>query len=156
MKTKTHQPSKQSALARIQKQFPQVKKVRDATETISVTVIPADAVKGRRKDPATCALARACVRTSIADAAIIGLSSSWLIKGDTATRYLTSEGVSREITSFDRHQDFQSGNDYKLSRVGKSKRLGKIWEGTGPHLTTKKVTQKIHHTANVRIIRRHA
>ncbi len=157
MKTKTHQPSKHSALTRIQKQFPQVTKVRDSKRTIEVTVEPQDSAQGRKKDPQSCALARACVRTKIADAAIIGLSFSWLIKGDTAIRYKTSTGVGREITSFDRHHDFASGKDYKLSKIAKSNRLGKRWTGPrSPHASKRPVTQKFHHTANVRIISRHA
>ncbi len=151
------QPNK-AALYQIRKQFPSVTKVRDSKRTIEVSVIPEDSVKGRKKDPQTCALARACVRTNVADAAVIGLSFSWLIKGNTATRYKTSVGVGREITSFDRHQDFASGRDYKLSKVSKSNRLGKTHHQSprSPHYGSRKQTQKYHHTANVRIIRRHA
>ncbi len=151
------QPNK-AALHQIRKQFPSVTKVRDSKRTIEVSVIPEDSVKGRKKDPQTCALARACVRANVADAAIIGLAFSWLIKGNTATRYKTSVGVGREITSFDRHHDFAVGRDYKLSKVSKSNRLGKVYKPAprSPHATSRPATQKYHHTANVRIIKRHA
>lgn len=142
--------------AAIRKQFPQVTKVRDARRTIEVNVLPIDATSGRKKDPNACALVKACLRERIADAAIIGLAYSWLIKKNVATRYKTSVGVSREITSFDRHQDFQPGKDYKLSKVSPRMRMGaKQWPKTGPHKTKRVQTQRVHHTAHVRQLRRY-
>src|SRR6266536_185942 len=141
---------------RIREALPQVTKVRDADSTINITVLPKDSAAGRRRDPNNCALARACVREKIADAAVIGIGSSWLIKGNVATRYLTSEAVSREITSFDRHHDFAAGQDYKLSRIPPAKRLGKKeWPKTGPHIRTKIDASAYHHTANIRVIRKY-
>src|SRR6266550_1073246 len=121
-----------SALNVIKKTFPQVEKVIDATKSIKINVTSADSASGRKKDSANCALAKACVREKIADAAIIGIGFSYLIKGKIATRYKTSNSVSREITSFDRHQDFAEGNDYTLSKVGPSARLGKFKGDGGP------------------------
>lgn len=145
------------SLRRIQKTFPQVKHVRDARRTIAVNVSTEDNKKGRRKDPAGCAMARACVRQKIADGAIIGLTYSWLIKGDTATRFHTSTGVSREITSFDRHHDFASGRNYKLSKVSPSNRMGtrKNWHNRDvrkgqPYREPK---QKTHRTIRIRTIK---
>jgi hypothetical protein len=40
-------------------------------------------------------------------------------------RYKTSVAVGREITSFDRHHEFATGNDYLLSNVPPSSRLGR-------------------------------
>ncbi len=62
------------------------------------------------------------------------------------------------LASFDRHQDFATGRDYKLSKISKSNHLGK-WHKKAPrspHDGPKPKTQKYHHTANVRFIRRHA
>lgn len=112
-----------SALNTVKKLFPQVKKVVDATKTIYVSVSKADSKLGRKKDFANCALAKACLRQRVAEGAIIGLSFSYLIKGNIATRYKTSQTVSREITSFDRHQDFAAGKNYCLSKVSKGSRL---------------------------------
>ncbi len=140
----------------IKRDFPRVRKIVDATETLNITVIPQDAVTGRRKDPEGCALVKACVRQKIADAAIIGIGYSYLIKGDTATRYKTSEAVAREITSFDRHQDFAAGRNYKLSKVSKGSRLGckPHPEQSGPHTTTREpIPMAVHHTANVRVMK---
>ena len=147
-----------SALIVLQRDFPQVRKVKDARKSIKVSVTSRDSSSARKKDPKSCALARACVREKIADAAVIGIAYSYLIKGEIATRYKTSEGVAREITSFDRHQDFAEGKNYTLSRVGPSARLGVNKGEGGPHLTKRPNTRTIihgHHTSGVRIIRRY-
>jgi hypothetical protein len=146
-----------SALNIIRKKFPEVERVRDSRRTIVIRVKPIDTTSGRKKDPASCALARACVREQIADAAIIGIGYSWLIKGKVATRYKTSTGVGREITSFDRHQDFAAGSDYKLSRVAPSARMNKYKGNGGPHKTKRDDSKTVvhhHHTANIRVIRK--
>lgn len=135
--------------------FPQVNKIVDATESIRVTVTNADNKIGRKKDFAECALAKACKRTGVAEGTLIGMAFSYLINGDTATRYTTSTAVSREITSFDRNQQFEAGTNYCLSKVSPGNRLGikdprghregRVNKGTHPQ---KKV---IHHrTSNVR------
>jgi hypothetical protein len=139
----------------IKRDFPTVTKIVDAKETIEITVEPQDSVRGRRKDPAGCALVKACIRQKIADAAIIGIGYSYLIKGNTATRYKTSTAVGREITSFDRHNDFAAGRNYKLSRVSPKARLGYKDPGDGgPHTTTREHIPVVYHkTANVRVMR---
>lgn len=114
-----------NAVSRVRKYFPSVNHVRDATDTIKVAVRAADSRDGKKNDPGNCALARACRRELAADGAIIGIGFSYVIKGDVATRYKTSVGVAREITSFDRHQDFAIGADYILSRVPPASRLGR-------------------------------
>ncbi len=107
----------------VRKHFPQVNKVVDANDSIIVSVAKEDSVSGRKNDPKQCALAKACVRGG-ADGAIINIGFSYLIKGEVATRYKTSVGVGREITSFDRHQDFAVGRDYVLGKVSPGNRLG--------------------------------
>lgn len=143
---------------RIRDNFPKVTTVRDATKSIAIKVTKRDSLSGKKKDHEQCALARACVRSNVADGAIIGIGYSWLIKGKTATRYKTSTGVGREITSFDRHHDFAAGKDYVLSKVAKSNRLGtrnnpihgpKPSNGTAPH----KVVIR-HRTTNIRKIKK--
>ncbi len=136
---------------RIRRNFPQVTKVRDATESITISVATADSHTGKRKNPEQCALAHACKRQKIADGALIGIGVSWLVKGDTATRYFTSNGVSREITSFDRHHDFASGKDYVLSKVSPSGRLNKDQHRGGKHLKQHAQQQlHRHRTADIR------
>lgn len=140
--------------------FPNLEKVVDATEGVTVAVTKADSRSGRKKDPQDCALARACVRTKIADAAIIGIANSYLIKDNVATRYQTSVGVGREITSFDRHQDFASGKDYLLSKISETRKLGVHRyqaKASGPRLTEKvetAIVHRPHRTTKIRVMAR--
>lgn len=139
-----------SALTKIQKIFPQVKTVKDSKKSIAINVTKADSKAGRKKDFAHCALAKACVRTKIAEGAIIGLTTSYLINGTTATRYKTSVAVSREITSFDRHQDFAAGKAYKLMSVPPTmtfEKHNRRYKSSGRNGKQKKI---IHRTAFVR------
>lgn len=157
MQTQEVKPIKgNNALAIIRRQFPQVKQVVDAKKTISIQVTPQDCASGRKKDPNNCAMVKACVRTKIAEAAIVGVSYSYLIKGDKATRYKTSVGVGREITSFDRNQEFAEGDNYKLSKVAPSNALGKKYprNGKAPRKSTIPSPVAVHRTANIRVIRK--
>src|SRR6267378_8137210 len=104
---------KKTVLMRLQRLWPDVYTVEDAQENVIISVLDEDQ-KATRADPGDCALARACVREGIADAALIGKGISYLIKGNLATRYNTPESVAREIVSFDRHGDFAAGKDYHL------------------------------------------
>jgi hypothetical protein len=108
--------NKQTILNRIKKHFPAVKDVVDAKAPVFVEVLPEDGRIGRKKDPEGCAFARACLRKHLADGCIIGIAYSYLIKGSVATRYMTPGTVGREITSFDRHQDFAEGQNYPVER----------------------------------------
>ena len=105
-----------NALNKVRKMFPNVKQIVDAPESLTIPVEAIDCTKGRKKSPDRCALAQACIRHQIAEGAIIGMSTSYLIDKDTAYRFKTSPSLGREITSFDRHADFQPG-DYTLSRM---------------------------------------
>lgn len=158
MKAKTkssNPPPVANALNRVRKYFPNVNKVVDAAVPVTIAVIKKDSRIGKKKDPANCALARACVRTGLADGAIINIGTSYLIKGDLATRYSTGVAVGREITSFDRHQDFATGKDYRLSAVCPSNKLG-TKRPPGPMTRPKKGTSAPvvvhkHHTTRIRV-----
>lgn len=147
----------------LQKHFPQVEKVTDARESILVTVTKRDVDGGRRKEPGSCALAKACVRDQHADGALINLSFSYIIRGKVATRYKTSNTVSREIVSFDRHRDFATGINYRLSKVAPGARIGYRSPKSakrGPHLTTKVPPVAVHlpnhNTVRVRRVKKSA
>lgn len=160
MKHRTNKkPPGYGILTRLRKMFPLLEEVVDATEGVTVSVNRADSSGGRKKDPKSCALARACVRSKICDAAVIGIGNSYLIKDNIATRYKTSIGVGREITSFDRHQDFATGKDYLLSKIAPAMRLGERRKGRarGPHITNKTETaivHRSHRTSNIRVMAR--
>ena len=144
---------KSSSLKLVQKHFPQVERVVDADEGVAVTVTKRDCFNGKRKAPETCALAKACVRELEADGAIINITYSYLISGKVATRYQTSIAVGREITSFDRHHDFEPGK-YLLSRVRPSARLGySKHSGPSGRGTPWKMPKVIHRhkTENIRV-----
>lgn len=160
MKTKNIKTKSFKSLTRIRKLFPQVKHIKDAKSGILVSVDDSDNKKGRKKIASQCALAQACVRQKIADGAIINIGTSYLIRGNTAIRYKTSTGISREITSFDRHQHFEPGKDYLLSPISPSNTLERQREYSQTKKNkSKKWNEKYdknrwnkacHHTLNVR------
>ena len=138
------------ALAIVRKYFPRVKDVGDANVGMTVAVSAKDGKYSVPGDPSKCALARACRRTRTVDGAIIGLTYSYIIHGTKATRFKTSEGVSREIVSFDRHSDFAAGS-YRLSPVSESNRLGvNRGKSTHPQNGGTRKRPMIHRTVRVR------
>jgi len=116
--------AKQIVLKKLRQIWPDIRDVRDATEPVNISVEDQDRAKGRRKSSGECALARACVRTGIADAALIGAGTSYLKRGTVAIRYSTPESVAREVVSFDRHGDFAPGRDYHLAKMKPSQCFG--------------------------------
>lgn len=143
-------------LKRLQKTFPKIKEVVDATEPILICVSKKDSKEGKRKDPFKCALAKACVREQKCDGAYIGLNKSFIINGTKATRYTTGTSVGREITSFDRHHDFAEGKNYRLSPIAPSsritfKRSKKVREI--PQKMNKQYSH-FHRTANIRFLKK--
>lgn len=138
----------------IRRAFPQVKTIIDAKHPVEVHVKDSDCDKAEPLNPAECALAKATKREFKADAVVIGLSSSYIIKGTKAIRFDTPQAVQREIVSFDRHQDFAPGS-YKLvpkapaSRLGAQREYNRKKKTGGNH----KPTRKIHKTIKVREFR---
>jgi hypothetical protein len=96
----------------VRRLYPQVTTAIDAQAPIAVSVRQKDCSDAEKLDPTNCALARAAKREYKADGVIIGMSSSYIIRGTVATRYQTPEHVQREIVSFDRHGDFAPGEYY--------------------------------------------
>lgn len=140
------------ALAIVRKYFPKVKDVGDANTGVTVAVSAKDGKYSVPGDPSKCALARACRRTRTVDGAIIGLSYSYIIHGTKATRFKTSEGVSREIVSFDRHSDFAAGS-YRLSPVSPGNRLGMSrGKSTHPRNDATRTRPAVHRTVRVRAV----
>lgn len=146
-------------LALVQKYFPYVEEVVDASFTITITVKNIDVKKADTKEAANCPMARACVREKVGEGAIINLGYSYLINGKTAMRYKTSTAVARELTCFDRGGDFYAGLNYKLSKISASNRIGAnrgyrspASLKRGPHKTKKNLPEvHYHRTSDVRI-----
>lgn len=125
MKKKKRQPKRQGPkLPRsVRRSFPGVEEVVDATKAVEVTVTARDSSDGRRMRSTECAMARAAKREYDADGVIIGLTTSYIIKGKKAIRFQTTGSVAREIVSFDRHHDFAAGK-YELVPKSPANRLG--------------------------------
>ena len=131
----------------LRQNFPNVRHVVDATSGVQVEVSSRDSQEGQKNQPTECAMAKALRRDSHADGVVIGLSRSYVIKGDTAIRYMTPETVAREITSFDRHQDFAPGT-YALAPMSPSQRQdaprpGKPSSGSYPRRVVHKRTVRV-------------
>lgn len=103
--------------------YPKVEKVYDGEEVIIIEVLPEDERKGIPFDRNKCAMARATCRNTHSTGAIIGATSSFIIKGNTAYRYKNAETLTREVVSYDRAKIFLPGK-YRLSPFPPSNRLG--------------------------------
>lgn len=110
-----------SALGIVRKYHPNVTKIVEAKKDLHIEVTKDDCRKSKSKSPSSCAMARACSREY--DGAIISLAVAYMIKGDTAIRYMVPQSVSREIVSFDRNHNFAPG-EYQLKKVTKANKLG--------------------------------
>ena len=100
----------------IRRKFPKAKHLYEMTKAVKVIVNEKDCQTGKAMDPSECALAKATCRHYHADGAVIGLTFSYVIRGEKVYKFKTSTSVQREIVSFDRHHDFAPG-DYLLSPV---------------------------------------
>ena len=114
---------KSHSLTVVQHFFPKVEEVVDAAKPIYVAVTKKDCDHADVRSHKTCALAVACRRSLKADGVIIGLTTSYIIKGKTATRYKLNNSIGREITSFDRKAGFAIGL-YSLVPISPANRLG--------------------------------
>lgn len=138
-----------NALNVVNKFFPMVKKVKDATKRLDIEVLDKDVKNSKLKDHNNCALAVACKRKLHCDGVIISISSAYVINGDEAVRYRLPQSARREIVSFDRNAGFEPG-EYSLvpssptNRIGapQSKRKHSGPSGRGPKVQ--------HITKNVR------
>jgi hypothetical protein len=153
MKKKARNPVPRS----LRRLFPQVTEVTDSREPVDIYVSAGDAKNGRQMQGDECAMAKAVVRQTKADGAVIGISASYIIKGTKAIRFKTSTSIGREITSFDRHNDFQPG-EYRLGPVSESQSLGTSHTKREPHSgpSGPKDQHRIVHkeTVNVRSFRK--
>lgn len=119
-----------SNAAKIRKQFPEVKTICDAHEPVRIDVRDMDRTGAEPQDFVQCAFAKAACRVLEADGAYIGICHSYIVFGTKAVRFKTPNSVSREITTFDRHQDFATGI-YRLSAVSPCARLGQTGSKKG-------------------------
>lgn len=134
----------------VKKLFPEVEFAFDADKPVEISVEPRDCRDGRKLMPTECALARAARRELKADSVIIGMSTSYVIRGNTAIRFATPQSVAREIVSFDRNQDFAPG-DYHLAVKAPTNKLG-TYQTRNHGGGSKEAKRKVHHSARVRVL----
>ncbi len=134
----------------VKKLFPGVEFAFDADKPVEISVEARDCKDGKKLNPSECALARAARRELHADSVIIGMSTSYVIRGNTAIRFATPQTVARELVSFDRNQDFAPG-DYHLAVKAPTNRLGTKYKAKR-NSGNKDAKRKIHQSARVRVL----
>jgi hypothetical protein len=121
-----------TALQVVQKFFPEVQTVVDATRNQVIEVTKRDETTANKKSHKTCAMAVACKRKFNLDGVVISVNRAYLIKGKKARRFMLPESVSREVVSFDRDGGFEPGQ-YELSKVPASSRLDRVIKSGNGH-----------------------
>ncbi len=139
-----------SAIDIVQKVFPNVKRVVDAKKDSDFEVTKRDTSSATVRNHKACAMAVACKRKLDLDGVIMSVSTAYLVKGDTATRYKVPPSVSREIVAFDRQASFEPG-EYKLKAVPSSASLGAHQGGAdSPRKARSNGKRFRHKTDNIR------
>ena len=141
-----------TAINIVQKYHPEVKQVVDAKLDAQVAVTKEDCRTSKSKKPEACAMAKAFQKTY--DGAVISMSVAYLVKGDTAYRYLVPQHVQRELVSFDRSKLFAPGV-YKLKAPSMSSALGKRYGGPDNQTRIKKykpLKNRHHKTQGIRAL----
>jgi hypothetical protein len=100
--------------------------VYDATAPLLIEIIPDDIHRHDRRDPAKCAMSRACKRELRVSEALTYLSRLYVKQGDHWLRYRLPDTVRMEVASFDRGGGFSRGV-YRIPALQPSSRAG----GTG-------------------------
>lgn len=137
-------------LRKIQKHFPSVESVVDATEPIDIDVRSADAKVTGRKNHRACAFAEACKRQFKLKGALFSASRAYLVRGTKATRYMVPDSISRELVSFDRGGRVAAGTYTLTPPTSKNvlgARPGSPWK-SGPR--NGGTPRKIHYTMDIR------
>ncbi len=133
--------------------FPNVTSCTDARTPVGISVSKSDVKSSTSGAPQDCAMAKAICREWKADSALVGLSYSYVIKGNKAVRFMTPQSVAREIVSFDRQHDFAPGN-YHLAAIPKSQRRKKPGGPRKPRASHQPKRRVFHgETLNVRSMR---
>ena len=142
-----------TALAIVQKFFPEVTSVKDANKDAHVEVTNRDSSSATVRNHKGCAMAVACKRKMALDGVIISVKTAYMIKGDQATRYKLPESVSREVISFDRKGGFAAG-EYKMLKPNGNQKLGivKLGGGNGKKTGTSKAIEPKHLTEGIRTV----
>jgi hypothetical protein len=99
------------------------KNVTDATEDITLTILPTDIIGADLKTPGNCVAARACRRQENLEARI-HITRVYLRNGGTVwTRYIVPTNLRTEIIAYDRGGAFVPGT-YQLKAPKSTEKLG--------------------------------
>jgi hypothetical protein len=138
-----------NALQIVQKYYPKVTQVKDATKSLEIEVEMRDIKSSSVRNHKECALAHACRRQENVDGVIISVSSAYVVRSNIAYRYQVTEAASREIVSFDRDSAFMPGI-YKLSRPYPTNRIGVGRVSTNTRVSTRNKLRRRHITEGIR------
>jgi len=106
--------------------------VIDAKRPITLTITDGDIAKADAKEPADCAVARACRRQLHVKEARVHLGRIYLRTNSSSwTRYLTPKTMRSEIIAFDRGGSFEPGT-FTLPAPQPSKRATGKGQGSKP------------------------
>jgi hypothetical protein len=141
---------KGTALRIVQKFFPKVTSVSDATSNVTIEVTERDERGSQKRDHNHCAMAVACKRAMHLDGVVIAICTAYLVKGTKATRYHVPMSVQREVVAFDRGAHFASG-EYTLLKPDKNHLIGKAG-GNGAKRNTAKMAAPKHWTEGIRTV----
>ena len=121
--------------------------VVDADAAMMLQITPNDVKGASKKNPATCAAARAGQRELGKDVRVF-LTRTYVKEKNHWIRFKTPESVSREIISFDRGSAFDPG-EYHFVPLSPSQRLGG-YRGPSTPKTGKHKPRPHHATGHVR------
>lgn len=114
-----------TALQIIRSFFPDVKRVVNAKQDLTLEITKRDTQKGKTKNHNGCVIAEACKSQLDFDDAIIARRTAFLIRNNVATRFSIPEHVTREIISFDRGGAFAPGSyDLRVPKKVKPREAG--------------------------------
>ncbi len=144
-------------VAKLRTYFPDVNRVADGARPVSVEITASDCEKSDRKNPESCAMARACKRKLGCDGILVWASIAWIVKGDLAVKYMVPASLSREIAIFDRGAEFMPGTYHlrapahteQMSDAARERRRAK--ERAGRKHAKTKTAYVYHKTANIRV-----
>ncbi|HWY34245.1 MAG TPA: hypothetical protein VNX68_06330 [Nitrosopumilaceae archaeon] len=124
--------------------------VIDAEESITLHVTPIDVKFANKKDPKSCAAAKAGQRELKRDVRVF-ISRTYVKEKDHWVRYKTPMSAQKEIVSFDRGASFEPG-EYTIKPFSQSDRLGAYKPTDENHRNRKGngIRKKLHYTGMIR------
>lgn len=128
--------------------------IKDATKEMYITVTKTDISRASTKDPAKCAVAKACER-AMGTEARVHLGRVYIKQGNGWMRFQTPSTMRNELLAFDRGGGFEP-RTFRLTPVAPSRRatgktMGGPNKGRPDHSNQgKRVKRQYHVTHNVR------